>query len=250
MTNTPDDQVRETTVGGILREAAERAASTVALVEGGGDRRWDYSDLLAGAEQVARALLGRFAPGERVAIWAPNSPEWLLTEFGAALAGLTLVTVNPALRAAEAGHVLAQSRAQGVVLAPSYRGADLAATLEQIRGDLPSLREVISLAGWDGFVRTASAAERLPASARMTWRRSSTPRVPQGSPRAPCCVIAGSPTTAGSARRSWRPGRVRSGSTRCRCSIRQAACCSPSGRSRACSPRSWCLGSTPAWCSG
>ncbi len=163
MTNTPDDQVRETTVGGVLREAAERAASTVALVEGGGDRRWDYSDLLAGAEQVARALLGRFAPGDRVAIWAPNSPKWLLTEFGAALAGLTLVTVNPALRAAEARHVLAQSRAQGVVLAPSYRGADLAATLEQIRGDLPSLREVISLAGWDSFVATGSAAERLPA---------------------------------------------------------------------------------------
>ena len=67
MTNTPDDQVRETTVGGVLREAAEHAASTVALVEGGGDRRWDYSDLLAGAEQVARALLGRFprASGSR-----------------------------------------------------------------------------------------------------------------------------------------------------------------------------------------
>ena len=31
-------------------------------------------------------------------MWAPNSPEWLLMEFGAALAGLTLVTVNPALR--------------------------------------------------------------------------------------------------------------------------------------------------------
>ena len=50
-----------------------------------------------------------------------------------------------------------------MVLAPSYRGADLAAALEQIRGELPGLREVISLAGWDGFVRTASAAEQLPA---------------------------------------------------------------------------------------
>jgi fatty-acyl-CoA synthase len=162
MTDTADDQVRETTVGGVLRQAAERAASTTALVEGGGDRSWDYSGLLAGAEQVARALLGRFAPGERIAIWAPNSPEWLLTEFGAALAGLTLVTVNPALRAAEARHVLAQSQAQGVVFAPSYRGTDLGATLEEIRGGLPALRETISLAGWDGFAGSGSAAERLP----------------------------------------------------------------------------------------
>lgn len=109
--------VRETTVGGVLRAAAERAAGTTALVEGTADgrdrRRWSYAGLLADSERVARALLGRFTPGERVAVWAPNSPEWLLLEFGAALAGLTLVTVNPALRAGEVAYVLDQSRAHG-----------------------------------------------------------------------------------------------------------------------------------------
>jgi fatty-acyl-CoA synthase len=114
MTKTSSGEaVLETTVGGVLREAAERAAETIALVEGTPDqasrRRWSYADLLTDAEQVARALLGRFAPGERVAVWAPNSPEWLLLEFGAALAGLTLVTVNPALRAGEVAHVLGPS---------------------------------------------------------------------------------------------------------------------------------------------
>jgi fatty-acyl-CoA synthase len=159
-------EVLETTVGGVLREAAERAAETIALVEGTPDqaarRRWSYADLLADAEQVARALLGRFAPGERVAVWAPNSPEWLLMEFGAALAGLTLVTVNPALRAAEVKHVLGQSRAQGVVLASAYRGADLTQTLAQVRDGLPELREVISLADWAAFTGSGSPGERLP----------------------------------------------------------------------------------------
>ncbi len=158
--------VLETTVGGVLREAAERAAETIALVEGVPDRasrrRWSYADLLADAEQVARALLGRFAPGERVAVWAPNSPEWLLLEFGAALAGLTLVTVNPALRAGEVKHVLGQSRAHGVVLAPVYRGADLTQTLAQVRDGLPELREVISLADWADFTGSGSPGERLP----------------------------------------------------------------------------------------
>ena len=156
----------ETTVGGALREAAERAAGTVALVEGTPDRRgrrrWSYAELLADSERVARALLGRFAPGERVAVWAPNCPEWLLLEFGAALAGLTLVTVNPALRAREVAHVLGQSRAHGVVLAPAYRGADLAETLAQVRSGLPGLREVISLADWDSFAASGSPTERLP----------------------------------------------------------------------------------------
>ena len=158
--------VFETTVGGVLREAAERAAGTVAVVEGIPDpglrRRWTYDELLAASERVARALLGRFAPGERVAVWAPNCPEWLLLEFGAALAGLTLVTVNPALRAHEVEYVLAQSRAQGVVLAPAYRGADLAETLAQIRGGLPGLSEVISLAGWDSFAGSGSPMQHLP----------------------------------------------------------------------------------------
>jgi fatty-acyl-CoA synthase len=157
--------VLETTVGGVLREAAERAAGTVALVEGTpgpSRRRWDYADLLSASEGAARALLGRFAPGERVAVWAPNCPEWLLAEFGAALAGLTLVTVNPALRAREVAHVLGQSRAHGVVLAPAYRGTDLPEVLARVRGQLPGLREVISLADWDSFVRSGSPAEILP----------------------------------------------------------------------------------------
>ena len=43
-------------------------------------------------------------------MWAPNLPEWLLLEYAAALAGLTLVTVNPALRPPELAYVLGQSR--------------------------------------------------------------------------------------------------------------------------------------------
>src|SRR5215469_17243435 len=108
----PDDRVEpvlETTVGGILRAAAERAAGAVAVVEGVPDRaarrRWTFEDLLEESERAARALLGRFEPGERVAVWANNIPEWLVLEFAAALAGITIVTVNPALRAQELTHV-------------------------------------------------------------------------------------------------------------------------------------------------
>ena len=159
--------VLETTVGGVLREQAERAPGALALVEGtpdpGSRRRWDYAGLLADSERVARALLGRFGPGERLAVYAPNSPEWLLLEFGTALAGVTLITVNPALRAAELEYVLGQSRAHGIVLAPGYRGSDLAETVAQVRGRLPELREVVSLAGWEAFLTSGSPTERLPA---------------------------------------------------------------------------------------
>ncbi len=94
----------DTTVGDLLRAAAAQVPGRLALVEGSADpaarRTWTYAELLAVAERAARALLARFAPGERIAVWAPNCPEWMLLQHGVSLAGMVLVTVNPALRAA------------------------------------------------------------------------------------------------------------------------------------------------------
>src|SRR5687768_7595494 len=107
-----DQDLAETTVGGVLREAAARWPEREALVEADGSatkRRWTYAELLEECELLAGALLTRFAPGEKVAVWAPNAPEWVLLEYAAALAGLTLVTVNPGYQARELAYVLAQS---------------------------------------------------------------------------------------------------------------------------------------------
>ncbi|MEV6638556.1 AMP-binding protein [Amycolatopsis sp. NPDC051371] len=158
--------VRELTIGSLLRDAAERAPSAPALVEGVPDprarRRWTYSDLLAEAEQTARALLGRFQPGERVAVWANNIPEWVVLEMGAALAGTTLVTVNPALREEEVRHVLSQSRAAGIFLVPEYRGNPMAETLARVRPGLPHLREAVLFEDWQAFRESGSPTEALP----------------------------------------------------------------------------------------
>jgi fatty-acyl-CoA synthase len=138
--------ILDTTVGGVLRAAAQRAPDRVALADG--DRRWTYGELLAEAERAARALLTRFAPGERIAVWAGNSPDWVLLEFAAGLAGLTLVTVNPAYQAEELAHVLGHSGARGLFLAGRYRDSSLPAILAQVRDQLPDLRAVIPLGEW------------------------------------------------------------------------------------------------------
>ncbi|MGE5286556.1 MAG: hypothetical protein ACM3ML_05000 [Micromonosporaceae bacterium] len=66
--------VLETTVGGVLRAAAERAPGQTALVAGDPDparrRQWRFGELLAEAERAAHSLRARFAPGEPVAVWA------------------------------------------------------------------------------------------------------------------------------------------------------------------------------------
>jgi fatty-acyl-CoA synthase len=159
--------ILETTVGEALRHAAATWPDQPALIEGVPDptarRRWTFSALLTESEHVARALLARFRPGDHVAIWSPNCPEWLLLEFGAALAGLTLVTVNPAYLATELTYVLRQSHAVGLFLAPEYRGRSLLSVLDETRGDLPLLRDVIPLTEWPAFVASGDSGRELPA---------------------------------------------------------------------------------------
>jgi fatty-acyl-CoA synthase len=161
---TDSGLVQELTVGDVIRRAAALSPEVTALVEAipGGGRSWTYARLLADAEAVARALLGRFAPGEKVAVWAPNIPEWILLQLGAGLAGLTLVTVNPALRNDEARHVLAQSGADGLFHVAEYRGFDVGAAVAGLRPALPALREVIRVEELAAFAAAGDPTTELP----------------------------------------------------------------------------------------
>src|SRR6476660_3665242 len=132
-----------TTVGGVLRAAAWRAPDRVALIDPG-RQEWTFGELRDEAERVARGLLTRFSPGEPVAVWAGNGPDWVLLEFAAGLAGLTLVTVNPAYRCEELAHVLGHSGAAGVFL----RSGAQAGILADVRDRPPALRHVMTLGEW------------------------------------------------------------------------------------------------------
>lgn len=163
--DTSEDIV-EWTLGDLLRRAASDVPDRLALVHGVDDvrarRRWTYRALLDAAEQVARALLTQFVPGERVAVWAPNSPEWILLQHGAGLAGLVLVPVNPAYLADELMHILKSSQVAGIFFAPIYRNNDMWAILASIRPHLPSLREAVSLQDWEAFMRQGNVDTPLP----------------------------------------------------------------------------------------
>lgn len=176
----------ELTVGDLLRQAASSDPGKTALVARGGDgwrRTWSYEELLLEAERAALALGAIFEPGDHLAVWAPNSPEWVVLEFAAALAGLVLVTVNPALRQDEVQYVLAQSRADGLVMVDEYRGNPMREHLDHIRPHLPHLREVIRLANWGDItagVSRGSLPTPSPADPVQIQYTSGTTGFPKG----------------------------------------------------------------------
>lgn len=145
----PDAEIRDLTVGGLLREIASEHADVVAMVdvddEGTCGPTWTYSELLAEAERLVLALATRYAPGDRVVVWAPNIPEWIFLEYACALAGLVLVTANPSFQQRELRYVLQQSGAVGLFLVDAFRGNPM----DEIAADAVSgnenLREVVNL---------------------------------------------------------------------------------------------------------
>lgn len=144
-----DSSILETTVGEVLRDQARKTPEAEALVEVGlgGEigRRWSYADLFADAHRLAGALLTRFEPGERICIWAPNIPEWLIVKYAAALAGLTLVTANPAYQERELRYVLEQSGAVALFLVREYRGNPMSAIAAELVPAIGTIREVVDL---------------------------------------------------------------------------------------------------------
>ena len=136
-------------IGELLREIARQRPKAEALVEitqdGNQGRCWTYAELLSDAERLANALITRFAPGERVVIWSPNNPEWVLMEYACALSGLVMVTANPAFQARELAYVLKQSGAVGLFQVENFRGNPMGKIGNDVAANIEKIREVTDL---------------------------------------------------------------------------------------------------------
>lgn len=161
---TDDTALLNGTVGDLLRRAVEVAPDRLAIIDGapGSERVWTYRELFENAERCATALLGRYAYGSRIGIWAANCPEWLIMQQGAALAGMELVTINPAYTFDEVEYVLRDSGCVAVFHGEHHRGTDLAELAERAVRAVDGLLTAHGLAEWIAGVGTTGGTKKLP----------------------------------------------------------------------------------------
>jgi fatty-acyl-CoA synthase len=149
------------TIGGNLRRVAATYGEQEALVDVPSGRRWTYRQLDGDVDAIAGGLLAAgIEAGDRVGIWAPNCPEWVLLQYATARMGAILVNINPAYRSHELGYVLRQSGIRLLVSAESFKTSDYRAMIGEVRGGLDQLAQVIFIgtADWDALLAAGPAA--------------------------------------------------------------------------------------------
>ncbi|MFR0353236.1 FadD3 family acyl-CoA ligase [Streptomyces sediminimaris] len=134
-------------IPGLVRSAAGRYADVEAVVEG--RTRISYAELGARVERSAAACVASgIEPGDRVAVWAPNSLDWIVAALGAVSAGAVLVPLNTRFKGREAADVLRRSGTRLLFVTGTFLGTSYVASLrrEIARGPgLPALEQVVVL---------------------------------------------------------------------------------------------------------
>ncbi len=152
-------EILEVTIGQLLEEKAKTQPKHEAVVYHDRDLRWNYDEFNNICRKAAKGFMKLgINKGEHMAIWASNTPEWLVSQFSSGKMGAVLVTVNTNYQAAELEFLLKQSNSQTIILMEQYKGTSYIDTLFEICPELhecnpgelkskklPSLQNVIVL---------------------------------------------------------------------------------------------------------
>ncbi|MGA0715906.1 MAG: AMP-binding protein, partial [Gemmobacter sp.] len=156
---TTDRPLLEATIPAFLAEVVRRHGARDAAVFRQPGVRWTYAEFARAVDRLAAGLLSiGVYRGDRVGIWAPNRPEWLLTQFATARIGAILVNINPAYQSSELEYALNKVGVKALILAPRFKASDYAGTIAALAPELatsapgrlqaarlPALRAVIEL---------------------------------------------------------------------------------------------------------
>ena len=138
-----------------------------ALVDG--SRRWSFIEVVHEIESAARSFIAQgLKHGDRVAIWAPNSAEWIFAALGAQLVGGVLVPINTRFKGHEAAYVIERSGAEFLFCCNDFLGTNYVNELQQSGPSPRCLSHIVVISGavdhsnqsWAEFIAHGSKTSR------------------------------------------------------------------------------------------
>ncbi len=147
------------TIPAVLRAAAAAYGAKPAYVDG--DRTLSFVELLDAVRDTARGFAAAgFAPGDRLAVWAPNSIDWVIAALAGQYAGGTLVPINSRYTGHEAADIVDRTGARLVVVADGFLGRSQISDL-RAAASLATTIDVVDIARLDDFRGTDPDAVSL-----------------------------------------------------------------------------------------
>jgi HIP---CoA ligase len=144
------------TIPEMVLSTADRFGDAEAVVDG--ELRLTFTSLATRVRHAAGAFAAAgVGPGDRVAIWAPNSAEWIIAGFGLLTAGATLVPVSTRFKEAEASDIIRRSGARLVLVQPGFLGLDFSTSVNVPVIDIKS-----------DFLASGSPLERIGGAAGIS----------------------------------------------------------------------------------
>ena len=138
----------------ILSQAVERSPDKLAVVEP--EAALSFRQLKQRVLECAGAFIASgFEPGDRFAIWAPNSVNWQVAALAGQAIGCVLVPLNTRYKHREAQDILTRSGARGIFYCRAFLGTDYAAMVERLDATNLELRvDVDTLEEWGSGLGT------------------------------------------------------------------------------------------------
>lgn len=129
--------LQDVTIPDFLSRTVEQYGKQEAAVFCEPGVRWTWQELNERIDRFAAGLLSiGLYKGDRIGIWSPNRPEWLIAQFATARIGLILVNINPAYRRHELEYALNNVGAKALITATEFKSSDYLAMLLDLAPEL------------------------------------------------------------------------------------------------------------------
>ena len=150
------------TLSQVLSQTAARYPERPVIVDG--ENNITYRELSARVDHLAHGLIELgVEKGEKVGLWMPNIPEWVIAYFAIARIGAVVVPMNTRYKPHEVQYILDNSEATTLFMVDTFVGIDYREMIADVRQQLPRLKNVIVAGEKGSDMHSFSEVESLGA---------------------------------------------------------------------------------------